>query len=186
MRNFYRSKARKESNSLGVGIKSLCRSVHMSKLYLWRVQKGPGQQGWTCLTLVTLTSTPSRKHCGKLHHKRASLVTWCLLTLKGSVLVTFVRSHRTGHHHSLWRVMFLGNGLHHLGVGWRVQTSLLKLMSGAYGQIMRKKTKDCFSSLCLGTCISQNIGETNIKWHAEHNCSMHMHRDWGWTRLHHT
>lgn len=46
--------------------------------------------------------------------------------------------------------MFLVDGPHHLGVGWSVQTSVLKLTSGAYSQIMRKKTKDCFLSFVFG------------------------------------
>lgn len=167
-----------------LGSKSLCRSVHMCKLYLWRVQKG--QEGWTCLTLVTLTSTRSRKHCGKLHPKRASLVTLCLLTLKPSVLVTFVRV--TGQviitlfeESCSWVMDFITWGL---AGGFKLLCS--NSWVGPTAKSWERKQKTVFSSLCLGTCISQNIGEMNIKWRMEHNCSMHVHRDWGWTRLHHT
>lgn len=154
---------------LGIGIKSLCRSVHMSKLYLWRVQKGPGQEGWTCMTLVTLTSTHSRKHCGKLHHKRASLVPLCLLVLKWSVLVTFVRV--TGQviiilfeESCSWVMAF---------ITWTLPGVFKLLCSNSRveptAKSWKRKQKSVFSSLCLGTCISQNIGEMKIKWHVEHN-----------------
>lgn len=151
MRNFYKSEARKESNSLGVGIKKVFVDLSIwANFVSGEFRKDLVQEGWMCLTLVTLTSAPSRKRCGKLHHKRASFVTLYLLILKNDLFLSCLWESQDNHHHSLWRVMFLVHGSHHLGVGWSVQTSVLKLTSGAYGQIMRKKTKDCFLFFVFG------------------------------------